>query len=244
MVTGIGFVTFNIFNGNVREQLHSVVRTAHRCKMPLGLNLDLPVGIHPAGADAWMFRKELGEGYMIGAPPDLFNRQGQNWELRAPLPGKMRASGYQYYIETIKQNMRHGGVLRIDHALGLFRLFVIPDGGSAKDGAYLRFPVDELLAIIALESVRNRVLVVGEDLGTVTPTIKKRLAKAEFLSYRVLLFEKRGKNHFRSPDQYPENALVAATTHDLPTLRGFWAGRDIEVKSEIRLFPSFKRPEG
>jgi 4-alpha-glucanotransferase len=234
---------FQYLQWQCEEQLQGVKRTARRSKVPLGLNLDLPVGIHPYGADAWMFHQELGEGLTIGAPPDWFNRQGQNWELLAPLPTKMRASHYQFFIETIRHNMRHGGVLRIDHALGLFRLFVIPDGGSGKDGAYLRFPVDELLAIVALESARNRVVVVGEDLGTVTPTIKKRLAKAGVLSYRVLLFEKKANGAFRAPGQYPENALVSATTHDLPTLRGFWLGRDIEVKSRIGFYPSAKEAE-
>ena len=204
-------------------------------------NLDLPVGIHPYGADAWMFQQELANGFTIGAPPDWFNRYGQNWELVAPLPAKMRTNHYQFFIETIRHNMRHGGVLRLDHALGLFRLFVIPDGGSGKEGTYLRFPVDELLAIVALESVRNRVVVVGEDLGTVTPSIKKRLAQAGLLSYRVLLFEKTANGGFRSPDQYPENALVSATTHDLPTLHGFWIGRDIEVKARIGFYSVFTR---
>jgi len=235
---------FQYLQWQSEEQLQGVKRTAHRFKMPLGLNLDLPVGIHPFGADAWMFHQELGDGLTIGAPPDWFNRHGQNWGLLAPLPVKMRANRYQFFIETIRHNMPHGGVLRIDHALGLFRLFVIPEGSSGKDGAYLRFPVDEMLAILALESVRNRVVVVGEDLGTVTPTIKKRLTKAGLLSYRVLLFEKRSNGAFRSPDQYPENALVSATTHDLPTLRGFWMGRDIEVKSQIGFYPSSKDAEG
>ena len=234
---------FQYLQWQCEEQLQSIKRTARGFKMPLRLNLDLPVGIHPYGADAWMFHEELGEGFTIGAPPDWFNRQGQNWGLVAPLPAKMRANHYQFFIETIRHNMRHGGVLRIDHALGLFRLFVIPDGGSGKDGTYLRFPVDELLAIVALESARNRVVVVGEDLGTVTPTIKKRLAEAGILSYRVLLFEKKATGAFRSPGQYPENALVSATTHDLPTLHGFWLGRDIEVKSQIGFYPSLKDAE-
>ncbi|UCE63748.1 MAG: 4-alpha-glucanotransferase [Nitrospirota bacterium] len=234
---------FQYLQWQCEEQLQGIKRTARRFQMPLGLNLDLPVGIHPYGADAWMFHQELAVGFSIGAPPDWFNRHGQNWGLVAPLPTKMRANHYQFFIETIRHNMRHGGVLRIDHALGLFRLFVIPEGGSGKDGAYLRFPVDELLAMVALESVRNRVVVVGEDLGTVTPIIKKRLAKAGILSYRVLLFEKKAKGAFRSPGQYPENALVSATTHDLPTLHGFWLGRDIEVKTQIGFYPSSKDAE-
>ena len=220
------------------EQLRAVDRTGKKAKMPLGLYLDLPVGIHPDGADAWMFQKQLLEGVTIGAPPDDFNLQGQSWGLLAAHPLQLRRNAYQFFIATLQRNMRPGGVLRIDHALGLFRLFLIPEGGSGTDGAYIQFPVNELLAILALESVTNRVWVVGEDLGTVTPTIKKRLAKAGLLSYKLLPFERTSSGGFRPPQQYPEQALVSASTHDLPTLRGFWSGRDIEWKEYLKLYPS------
>ena len=212
--------------------------------MPFGLYLDLPVGIHPDGADAWMFQKQLLEGVTIGAPPDSFNLQGQNWGLLAPHPSELRMNAYQFFIATLQRNMRPGGVLRIDHALGLFRLFLIPEGGSGNDGAYVQFPVNELLAILALESVTNRVLVVGEDLGTVTPTIKKRLAKAGLLSYKLLPFERTVSWCIPcTSQQYPEQALVSATTHDLPTLRGFWTGRDIEWKEHLKMYPSSEDAE-
>ena len=225
------------------EQLRAVDRTVKKAKMPLGLYLDLPVGIHPDGADAWMYQKQLLKGVTIGAPPDSFNLQGQSWGLLAPHPSELRRRAYQFFITTLQRNMRPGGVLRIDHALGLFRLFLIPEGGAGNDGAYVQFPVNELLAIVALESVANRVMVVGEDLGTVTPTIKKRLAKAGLLSYKLLPFERNSRGGFRAPPHYPEQALVSATTHDLPTLRGYWAGRDIEWKEHLKMYPSSEEAE-
>jgi (1->4)-alpha-D-glucan 1-alpha-D-glucosylmutase len=133
--------------------------------------------------------------------------------------------------------MRHGGVLRIDHALGLFRMFWVPHGGPGKDGVYVRTYVDEVLAVLALESVRRKVLVVGEDLGAVTPAIREKLDAAGLLSYRLLFFEREDGGAFKQPDAYPEQALVAATTHDLPTLKGFWVGRDITIKEKGGLYP-------
>ena len=226
------------------EQLRAVDRTVKKAKMPFGLYLDLPVGIHPDGADAWIYQNQLLEGVTIGAPPDSFNLQGQSWGLLAPHPSQLRRHAYQFFITTLQRNMRPGGVLRIDHALGLFRLFLIPEGGSGNDGAYVQFPVNELLAIVALESVTNRVVVVGEDLGTVTPTIKRRLTKAGLLSYKLLPFERTSQGGFRESQHYPERALVSATTHDLPTLRGFWAGRDIEWKEHLEMYPSSEKAEG
>ena len=225
------------------EQLRAVDRTGKKAKMPLGLYLDLPVGIHPDGADAWMFQQQLLEGVTIGAPPDDFNIQGQSWGLLAAHPLELRRNAYQLFIATLQRNMRPGGVLRIDHALGLFRLFLIPEGGSGNDGAYVQFPVNELLAILALESVTNRVWVVGEDLGTVTPTIKKRLANAGLLSYKLLPFERSSNGEFRAPQHYPEQALVSATTHDLPTLCGFWSGRDIEWREHLKMYASLEDAE-
>ena len=225
------------------DQLRAVDRTANQVQMAYALYLDLPVSVHPDGADAWMFQEHFLDGPTVGAPPDSFNLQGQNWGLMAFHPLQMRAKGYQFFIETIQHNMRYGGVLRIDHALGLFRLFLIPSRLSGTEGAYVQLPVDELLAIVALESVKNRVLVIGEDLGTVTPAVKRRLAKAGLLSYRLLFFEKQPNGAFRSPKQFPEQAAVAVTTHDLPTLRGYWTGRDIELKQEMGLYPTINHAD-
>jgi len=218
-------------------QLTRLDQVAKKASLGLGLYQDLPVGIHPDGADAWGFRDQLVKNVTIGAPPDTFNLQGQNWGLLAPNPRALRQHGYEIFRQTLRQNMKHGGVLRIDHALGLFRMFCIPSGQSGRDGLYVKTVVDEMLAVLALESVRHKVMVVGEDLGTVTPAIQCKLERAGLLSYRLLFFERERGGAFRLPSQFPKQALVSATTHDLPTLKGYWAGRDIEMKEQARLYP-------
>ncbi len=225
------------------EQLNHLDKVAERSSMALGLYHDLPVGIHPHGADAWMFQDQLAAGVEVGAPPDSFNLKGQNWGLMAPNPQAHRKAGYQFLRTTLQKNMRHGGVLRIDHALGLFRMFLIPEGGTGQDGVYVRNHVDEVLAILALESVRHRVMIVGEDLGTVTPEIRQKLDSAGLLSYRVLYFEQDAQGNFRLPQQFPQQAVVAVTTHDLPTLKGYWVGRDIDMKKLANLYPQIEDVE-
>ncbi len=217
-------------------QLGGINRMAKRLNLACQLYHDLPVGVHPDGADAWIFQEELASGITLGAPPDSFNLQGQNWGLMAPVPWKMRKAGYRFFIETLRRNMKYGGMLRIDHALGLFRLFIIPEGLPGDAGTYVKTPVDEVLAILALESVRYQVMVVGEDLGAITPEIRGRLTKAGLLSYRLMPFEKTQTGKFRTPKQYPEQAIVSFTTHDLPTFIGYWAGRDIETKAQASLY--------
>jgi len=220
------------------EQLGELDINARQAGLSLGLYHDLAVGIVADGADAWIFQDQLARGVSIGAPPDLFNLSGQNWNLQPPLPTCLRSQAYRFLRETFHHNMQYGGMLRIDHALGLFRLYWIPEGKSASEGAYVRYPTDELLAVLALESVRHRVMVVGEDLGTVTPEIRKKFAQAGLLSYRLLMFEKHSGRGYRTPKTFPEQALASVNTHDLPTLRGFWVGRDIETKEQIGLYPS------
>ena len=179
------FQYFQYVQWQCEEQLSQLDRLAKRLQLPHRLYHDLPVGVHPDGADAWIFQDELASGVTLGAPPDSFNLQGQNWGLLAPIPWQMPLTEYRFFIETIRRNMQHGGMLRIDHALGLFRLFIIPEGSSGDAGTYVNTRVDELLAILAVESVRNQVMVVGEDLGVVTPEIRKRLAKAGILSLSI-----------------------------------------------------------
>ena len=218
-------------------QLQALDRLTKGSSMSLRLYQDLPIGIHPDGADAWVYQEQLVPSVTVGAPPDAFNLQGQNWGLQTSNPQILRQKGYQFFRETLRQNMRHGGVLRIDHALGLFRKFLISQGGTGSDGVYVRMFVDEVLAVLALESHRHRVMVVGEDLGTVTPLIRQKLENAGLLSYRLLVFERKSDGHFQSPAAYPSQALVAAITHDLPTLCGFWVGRDMEMKEQAGLYP-------
>ncbi|MDH3771678.1 MAG: 4-alpha-glucanotransferase, partial [Nitrospirota bacterium] len=217
-------------------QLTRLDEVAQKASLRLGLYHDLPVGIHPDGADAWGFQEQLAKDATSGAPPDSFNLQGQNWGLLAPNPRALRQHGYQFFRQTVRQNMKHGGVLRIDHALGLFRMFWVPFGHSGKDGLYVKTYVDEMLAVLALESVRHKVMVVGEDLGTVTPAIQRKLEGAGLLSYRLLFFERECGGAFHLPHQFPSQALVSATTHDLPTLKGYWAARDMEIKEHANLY--------
>ena len=218
-------------------QLTQLDQVAQKVSLRLGLYHDLPVGIHPDGADAWGFQAQLARDVTLGAPPDTFNLNGQNWGLLAPNPRALRQHGYEFFRHTVSQNMKHGGVLRIDHALGLFRMFLVPFGQRGQDGLYVKTYVDEMLAVLALESVRHKVIVVGEDLGTVTPAIQQKLEASGLLSYRLLLFEREGSGAFHLPHQFPQQALASATTHDLPTLKGYWEGRDIEVKHEANLYP-------
>ncbi len=218
-------------------QLMKLDRVGETASLRLGLYHDLPVGIHPDGADAWAFQEQLATDVTIGAPPDTFNLNGQNWGLLTPNPRVLRQRQYEFFRQTISQNMKHGGVLRIDHALGLFRMFWVPFEKNGQDGLYVKTYVDEILAVLALESVRHRVIVVGEDLGTVTPSIQRKLADAGLLSYRLLFFERESGGSFHLPHQFPGQALVSATTHDLPTLKGYWEGRDIQVKQVANLYP-------
>jgi len=182
---------------------------------------DLPVGFDPGGFDAWDWQAVLAEGVSIGAPPDPFNLGGQNWGLPPFVPQRLREVRLQPFIATVRAALRHVGGLRIDHVLGLFRLWWVPGDGSADQGAYVRYPVDELLAVLAVESVRADAIIIGEDLGTVGPGVRTRLAARGVLSTRLTPFER------RSPDAYPRRVLAAITNHDLPTIAGAWTGRDV-----------------
>ena len=168
----------------------------------------------------------------VGAPPDEFNTKGQNWGLPPFVPAKLRSAGYEPFVQTIRACLRHAGGLRIDHVMGLFRLFWIPEGRAPRDGAYVECNAGELLSIVALESQRARAVIVGEDLGTVEESTRDQLAAHHLLSYRLLWFEK------TRPAQYPENALAAITTHDLPTVVGLWSGFDLDVQKELGLSPN------
>jgi 4-alpha-glucanotransferase len=182
------------------------------------------------GSDLWAHPSYFVTGCRVGSPPDDFNPKGQDWAFPPPHSTRHREAGYQLFVESIRQNCRHGGALRIDHVMRFFRLYWIPDGADAASGAYVRDHWEDLIRIIALESVRHRVVVVGEDLGTVQPEVREALARFGILSYRLLYFEKADGGQFRRPLDYPQQALVSATTHDLPTLAGFWIGEDIEAR--------------
>src|SRR4029077_20915295 len=168
---------------------------------------DLPIGVDPDGADAWAWQDVFANDVTVGCPPDEYNTKGQDWGLPPLIPWKLRRAGYQPFIETIRATLRHAGGLRIDHVMGLFRLFWIPRALGAKRGTYVRSRAEELLAIVALESERASAFIIGEDLGTVEPGVRERLAAARMLSYRLLYFEP------EAPARFPELALASVSTH-------------------------------
>jgi 4-alpha-glucanotransferase len=198
----------------------------------VGLMQDLPIGIDPDGADAWVWQDVTATRATLGVPPDKYNTMGQNWGLLPFVPHRLRATGYEPFRQTIRANLRHARGLRIDHVMGLFRLFWIPGGADPSLGAFVRYPADELLAIVALESHRAKAVIVGEDLGTVEARAQDQLAAHQILSYRLLWFEA------QPPSAYPELALAAVTTHDLPTVAGLWTGADVKIQQELGLQPN------
>ena len=216
------------------RQFDAAANAARASGLALGFFRDLAVGAAPDGAEVWANPSAFARGVAIGAPPDPFSAGGQNWNLPPLNPHALRASGGAAFGELLAANMRHAGALRIDHVMGLTRLFWIPDGAAAVDGAYVRYPLETLLGALATESARARCLVVGEDLGTVPEGLRERLAAADVLSYRVLWFEREGSS-FVAPARYPPKAAVAVSTHDLPTIAGWWTGADIEEKATLGL---------
>jgi len=220
------------------RQLGEVSQRAFELRLGVGLYGDLAVSVDRGGAETWSNQDLYALDATVGAPPDDFNLTGQNWGLPPLNPARLAQSGFAPFIATLRANMRHSGALRVDHVMGLMRLFWIPSGASPAEGAYVRYPLEELLGILALESQRNRCMVIGEDLGTVPDEVRHALSRLQALSCRVLYFERRETGEFKSPHEYPASALVAATTHDLPTLAGFWEGRDLALRTELNLFPS------
>ena len=216
------------------HQLAEADATARAAGLNLGFYRDLAVGTAPMGAEAWSEQDLLMTGVAVGAPPDPFSVEGQNWALPPPNPVAMMAEGFAGFAGLLRANMRHAGALRIDHVLGLNRLFLIPDGARATEGAYLAYPRQDLLGVTALESQAAECLVVGEDLGTVPDGVREAMTAHGLLSYRVLWFERNGEN-FLPPSAYPSLAAACVSTHDLPTLAGWWIGADIEERLVLGL---------
>jgi 4-alpha-glucanotransferase len=190
----------------------------------LPLVQDLAVGVDPAGADAWEWQDVLIPGFHVGAPPDEFNLRGQSWGFPAFDPGRLAALGGAPLAAVFAAAMRHSGGLRVDHVMALFRLWLIPDGGGPADGVYLTYPAALLLDVLAEASRAARAWVVGEDLGTVEPGVRRALAARGVLSSRLLWFEA------APPEAYPAQAMAALTTHDLPTVAGLWTGDDLRAQ--------------
>jgi len=205
--------------------------------LAIGLYHDLALATDRFGADLWGQRRFFVSGCRVGSPPDDFAPKGQDWGFPPPCSEEHREDGYRLFTESIRKNCRYGGALRIDHVMRFFRLFWIPEGAEATDGAYVRENHEDLIRILALESVRHKVVVIGEDLGTVEPFVRETLERFGILSYRLFYFEKHADNRFKTYDEYPVRALVSSTTHDLPTLAGFWTAEDIEARRRAGLFP-------
>ncbi len=195
---------------------------------------DLAVGINPDGADAWADQQIYVAHARFGAPPDAFNPAGQDWGTPPPHPAALRAQGYAPFVAALRANMRHARNLRIDHVMALRRLYWIPPGAPPDCGGYVRYPFDDLLGVLALESRRNQCLIIGEDLGTVPDGFRDTLAQAGVLSYRVLMFERYEDGLFRRPSIYPRLAVATAGTHDLPSLKAWWEGRDLELRRALQ----------
>jgi (1->4)-alpha-D-glucan 1-alpha-D-glucosylmutase len=223
---------------NAASQLHAAQHRAHTLGMKIGLYADLALSSTWGGADTWSDAPLFAAGAHLGAPPDDFNLKGQDWGLPPWNPEALRDAAYRPFIETLRANMRYGGALRIDHVMSLLRCFWIPAGLSPADGGYVHYGFEEMRAILALESRRNACVVIGEDLGTVPDAVRDGLRAIGALGYRVFYFEKDADGAFKPPGDFDAEALTVISTHDLPTLGGFWAGRDLELRSELALFPS------
>ena len=219
------------------RQLARAARACRLAGMQIGLYLDLAVSVDRGGSDAWRHQRCFAAGASVGAPPDLLNLQGQDWGLQPLRPDRLRETGYAIFVEALRANMRSAGALRIDHVMMLMRLFWIPAGGTAQGGAYVRYPWEELFAILALESRRHRCLVIGEDLGTVPDEMRDAMRRHGVLSYRLLWFERDAQGGFLPPAHYPREAVVAVSTHDLPTFAGWWSAADVRAQAALGMAP-------
>jgi 4-alpha-glucanotransferase len=209
---------------------------ARAAGMRIGLISDLAIGADGGGSHAWSRQGEMMTGLSVGAPPDLLNAQGQNWGISAFSPLGLRQHGFGAFIEMLRAALRNAGGVRIDHAMGLQRLWVVPDGADAHQGAYLQFPLDDMLRLLALESQRHQAVVLGEDLGTLPDGFQERLIAAGVLGMRVLWFE-RDDAHFWPPAHWSVQSVAMTSTHDLVTVAGWWRGRDIEWRQRLGWLP-------
>jgi 4-alpha-glucanotransferase len=219
------------------RQLRDCQSAAQRLGMPIGLYVDVAVGIDPYGADAWSQQDAVLAGISVGAPPDEFNPAGQDWGLAPVNPGTIAHNDFVSIRRLMRAAMRHAGAIRLDHVMGLKRIFMIPHGMTPGEGAYVRYPFEQVLKVIAEESNRSRCIVIGEDLGTVPEGFRETLMHWGLWSYRVMLFERDHQGRFLPPENYPADALATFNTHDLPTHRGWLTGHDLWVKRGIEVDP-------
>ena len=228
---------FQFLQWQADRQLGEAAAAGRAGGLGVGLYRDLAVGVNPHGAEAWADQGLVVPDAAIGAPPDPLSRAGQNWGLAPINPLALCRRGFAPVIAALRANMRHAGILRIDHVMSLQRLYWIPSGCPATAGAYVNYPFHDLLRLVALESRRQGCAVVGEDLGTVPDGFRETMQRASVLSYRIFMFERRGDGGFIAPGDYPPLAAASAATHDLATLKGFWLGRDIEWRRRLGLYP-------
>ncbi|MGA9991664.1 MAG: malto-oligosyltrehalose synthase [Thiobacillaceae bacterium] len=220
------------------EQLEAAGTRSWELGLGVGIMQDLAVGVTEGGAATWSQRELYAFSASTGAPPDELNRIGQDWGLPPWIPHRLVDAGYQPFIDLLRTNMRAAGGLRLDHVMGLQRLFWVARGAPPTEGAYVTYPFDDLLGILALESQRNRCLVVGEDLGTVPDEVRHAMEQWGVMSTRLLYFEHSDDGGFRRPGDYPVQAMVSVTNHDLATLAGFWHGLDLELRDRLQLYPT------
>ena len=212
-------------------------RRLREAGMAIGLVSDLAVGADPSGSQAWSDPGEILTGVSVGAPPDGFSPFGQDWGLTAFSPTGLTDTGYAGFLGVLRAALRHAGGVRIDHVMGLARLWLIPPGASPREGVYARYPLEDLLRLVALESLRHDAIVIGEDLGTVPEGFRERLEAAEILGMRVLWFERDHAGRFTDPARWSRRAVAMTTTHDLPTIVGWWRGQDIAWRRRLQRFP-------
>ncbi|MFJ7274077.1 4-alpha-glucanotransferase [Kitasatospora sp. NPDC098663] len=221
----------------VDQQLAEAQGAARQAGMPVGLIHDLAVGVHPDGADAWALQDVLAGGISVGAPPDAFNAHGQDWGLPPWRPDALAAAGYTPYAELLRTAARHAGAVRIDHVMGLFRLWWVPDGHPPTEGAYVRYDAEAMLGVLALEAHRAGTAVIGEDLGTVEPGVREELAARGILGTSVLWFERdwQGAGGILAPDRWRPGCLATLTTHDLPSTAARLSGEHVELRHRLGL---------
>jgi 4-alpha-glucanotransferase len=219
------------------EQLMSAQALAREMGMPIGLYGDYAVGVNPSGSETWMDQNSYRMGAEIGAPPDPIALKGQGWGIPPPDPTVMLDERLQGFVRLIRNNMRCYGALRLDHVMALFRLWWVAAGSPPTMGAYVHYPLQQLLTVLALESARSACLVIGEDLGVVPDEMRRAMPEFGLYHYKVLLFEKLD-GRFRRPEEFERRAIATVTTHDMPTLHSYWEGRDIELRRRLNLFPT------
>jgi 4-alpha-glucanotransferase len=218
-----------------KRGLEGAQKAARDAGMAIGLIADLAVGADSGGSHAWAHQAEVLKGLSVGAPPDALNRLGQDWGLTTFSPRGLRDTGFKGFIGMLRAALAHAGGVRIDHVLGLKRLWMVPHGAGATEGAYVRYPLTDMLRLIALESHLHRAIVIGEDLGTVPADFRQAIGDKGVLGIRVLWFERAADRGFVSPHEWSEKAMATTSTHDVPTVAGWWSGRDVEWRKKTGL---------